>query len=141
MMSRCCCSPMTPRRQSGGVRILLILCITVISSCQAAPSGYSGVFDGSAGRWVDLTHSFAESTIYWPTDTAVSSFRSSLLARLKVAGFTPHISLLLLSMEVRTWMHRFILLMAGSRMTRSPCRDSSVRQPLSMYLKKLIQTT
>ena len=61
---------MTSRRQSGGVRILLILCITVISSCQAAPSGYSGVFDGSAGRWVDLTHSFAESTIYWPTDTA-----------------------------------------------------------------------
>jgi kynurenine formamidase len=48
----------------------LILCITVISSCQAAPSGYSGVFDSSAGRWVDLTHSFAESTIYWPTDTA-----------------------------------------------------------------------
>ena len=61
---------MTSRRQSGGVRILFILCFTVISSCQVAPSGYSGVFDGSAGRWIDLTHSFAESTIYWPTDTA-----------------------------------------------------------------------
>ena len=54
----------------GRVQILLILFIIVISSCQAAPSGYSGVFDSSAGRWVDLTHSFAESTIYWPTDTA-----------------------------------------------------------------------
>ena len=61
---------MTSQRQSGGVQILFILCFTVISSCQVAPSGYSGVFDGSAGRWVDLTHSFAESTIYWPTDTA-----------------------------------------------------------------------
>ena len=57
-------------RQSSGVQILFILCFTVISSCQVAPSGYSGVFDGSAGRWIDLTHSFAESTIYWPTDTA-----------------------------------------------------------------------
>ena len=61
---------MTSQRQSGGVQILFILCFTVISSCQVAPSGYSGVFDGSAGRWIDLTHSFAESTIYWPTDTA-----------------------------------------------------------------------
>ena len=69
MMSRCWGSPMTSR-QSGGVQILFILCFTVISSCQVAPSGYSGVFDGSAGRWIDLTHSFAESTIYWPTDTA-----------------------------------------------------------------------
>ena len=69
MMSRCWGSPMTSR-QSSGVQILFILCFTVISSCQVAPSGYSGVFDGSAGRWIDLTHSFAESTIYWPTDTA-----------------------------------------------------------------------
>jgi kynurenine formamidase len=36
---------------------------------QAAPD-YAAVFDGTAGRWVDLTHSFSESTIYWPTDTA-----------------------------------------------------------------------
>ncbi len=36
---------------------------------QAAPD-YAAVFDGSAGRWVDLTHAFSESTIYWPTDTA-----------------------------------------------------------------------
>jgi len=36
---------------------------------QAAPD-YAAVFDGSAGRWIDLTHSFSETTIYWPTDTA-----------------------------------------------------------------------
>ena len=54
----------------GRVQILFILLIIIISSCQPVPSGYSGVFDGSAGRWIDLTHSFAESTIYWPTDTA-----------------------------------------------------------------------
>ncbi|NJD19004.1 MAG: cyclase family protein [Gemmatimonadetes bacterium] len=29
----------------------------------------SAVFDGTAGRWVDLTHAFSASTIYWPTDT------------------------------------------------------------------------
>lgn len=31
---------------------------------------YEGVFDGTAGRWIDLTHPFDSSTIYWPTDTA-----------------------------------------------------------------------
>ncbi|GIS79466.1 MAG: hypothetical protein CM1200mP14_10320 [Gammaproteobacteria bacterium] len=36
--------PMNPAA-AGGVRILLILCITVISSCRARPSGYSGVFE------------------------------------------------------------------------------------------------
>lgn len=37
----------------------------------AAPSApdIAGVFDGSAGRWIDLTHTFSESTVYWPTDT------------------------------------------------------------------------
>jgi kynurenine formamidase len=37
---------------------------------EQAPTDVAGVFDGSAGRWVDLTHSFSESAIYWPTDTA-----------------------------------------------------------------------
>ncbi len=27
----------------------------------------AGVFDGSGGEWIDLTHSFSEETIYWPT--------------------------------------------------------------------------
>jgi len=45
--------------------------VAVLAACQqqAAPD-YAAVFDGTAGRWVDLTHSFSESTIYWPTDTA-----------------------------------------------------------------------
>ena len=29
----------------------------------------AGVFTHSAGSWVDLTHAFSESSIYWPTDT------------------------------------------------------------------------
>lgn len=53
----------------GKAQILFILFLAVTSSCKVVPSGYSGVFDGSAGRWVDLTHSFSESTIYWPSDT------------------------------------------------------------------------
>ena len=42
----------------------------VFVGCQPQAPDVSGVFDGTAGRWVDLTHSFSESTIYWPTDTA-----------------------------------------------------------------------
>jgi kynurenine formamidase len=49
-------------------RVLPLLLIA--SACQTPPADYAGVFDGSAGRWIDLTHTFSESTIYWPTDTA-----------------------------------------------------------------------
>ena len=45
------------------------LALVLVAACQPPPVDYTGVFDGSAGRWVDLTHSFSESTIYWPTDT------------------------------------------------------------------------
>ncbi len=40
--------------------------------CGAEPPqlDIGSVFDGSAGRWVDLTHAFNSETIYWPTDTA-----------------------------------------------------------------------
>jgi kynurenine formamidase len=27
------------------------------------------VFDGTGGRWIDLTHAFSQASIYWPTDT------------------------------------------------------------------------
>lgn len=38
----------------------------------------AGVFEGTAGHWVDLTHPFDENTIYWPTDTV--GFRLDTLA-------------------------------------------------------------
>jgi len=41
-----------------------------VVSCQAPSPDHGSVFDGSGGRWVDLTHAFGPSTIYWPTDTA-----------------------------------------------------------------------
>lgn len=44
------------------------------AGCQAgedaAVPGPLAAFDGTGGRWVDLSHSFGPSTIYWPTDTA-----------------------------------------------------------------------
>jgi kynurenine formamidase len=40
-----------------------------LTACQPASPEYSAVFDGTGGRWIDLTHSFSESTIYCPTDT------------------------------------------------------------------------
>ena len=48
------------------------------AACAPGPVDYGAVFDGTAGRWIDLTHSFAESTIYWPSDTA--GFRLTELA-------------------------------------------------------------
>jgi len=39
-------------------------------ACTTPDVDYGSVFDGSSGRWVDLTHAFGDSTIYWPTDTA-----------------------------------------------------------------------
>lgn len=50
-------------------RIVALSVATALASCQPTSSDYSAVFDGKGGRWVDLTHSFSESTIYWPTDT------------------------------------------------------------------------
>jgi kynurenine formamidase len=49
-----------------------------VGCADAGPPDYGAVFDGSAGRWVDLTHAFGPSTIYWPTDTA--GFRLTELA-------------------------------------------------------------
>jgi len=50
--------------------------ILLAAGCvQDAPAGGSGspdhadLFDGTAGEWIDLSHSFGPSTIYWPTDT------------------------------------------------------------------------
>ena len=43
---------------------------SVLVACQPAPVDYGTVFDGTGGRWVDLTHAFSESTVYWPSDTA-----------------------------------------------------------------------
>jgi kynurenine formamidase len=45
--------------------------VVLLAACQQqGDPDYAAIFDGRAGRWVDLTHSFSESTIYWPTDTA-----------------------------------------------------------------------
>ena len=41
----------------------------MLAACQA-PAGqpdFSAVFDGSGGRWVDLSYAFSKETIYWPT--------------------------------------------------------------------------
>jgi kynurenine formamidase len=54
--------------------IVLVVVTTSLACAPAAPgpvvSDHGAVFDGTGGRWIDLTHAFSESTIYWPTDTA-----------------------------------------------------------------------
>lgn len=52
-------------------RLFVTGLMVVVAGCSAAePLDYGDMFDGTAGRWVDLTHAFGPSTIYWPTDTA-----------------------------------------------------------------------
>ena len=58
-------------------KLAALACALVATGClRDAPGGGSGgpdhsaLFDGSAGEWVDLSHAFGPSTIYWPTDTA-----------------------------------------------------------------------
>ncbi len=48
---------------------VLMVSFIVLASCQApsGPPDYSAVFDGSGGRWIDLTYSYSEETIFWPT--------------------------------------------------------------------------
>lgn len=54
------------RRMRRMVPLVLMLGLV---ACGPADVDYGSVFDGRGGQWVDLTHSFSESTIYWPTDT------------------------------------------------------------------------
>lgn len=49
------CQPVADRGSGGGR--------------DGSASGIASVFDGTGGRWIDLTHSFSEASIYWPTDT------------------------------------------------------------------------
>ena len=44
--------------------------LIVAAACQgsAGQPDYSAVFDGSGGRWIDLSYAYSEETIYWPTE-------------------------------------------------------------------------
>ena len=50
--------------------IVLLVLVGAVVGCGPSAGDYGAVFDGSGGQWVDLTHAFSGSTIYWPTDTA-----------------------------------------------------------------------
>jgi kynurenine formamidase len=52
------------------VPVIAVGCQTPEASSGAgAATDIASVFDGSSGSWVDLTHSFSEASVYWPTDT------------------------------------------------------------------------
>lgn len=49
--------------------VVSVVSLIVLVGCQV-PAGkpdYSAVFDGSGGRWIDLSYAYSEETIYWPT--------------------------------------------------------------------------
>lgn len=54
-------------------RLPIAFAAVLAAACQpvaepASPS-LADAFTGTAGRWVDLSHDFSASTVYWPTDT------------------------------------------------------------------------
>ena len=51
-------------------RLFALGLASLLTACGPAPADYGAIFGGTAGRWIDLTHSFGASTIYWPSDTA-----------------------------------------------------------------------
>ena len=58
------------RNQHRGYPLLAVAVLLLFSGCREhVPSQASAIFDGSTGSWVDLTHAYAEDTIYWPTDS------------------------------------------------------------------------
>lgn len=71
-------------------RLAVVVAAVLAAGCQGSPDRSSvtadngasaviaSVFDGSRGRWIDLTHAFSDSSVYWPTDTA--GFRLEQLA-------------------------------------------------------------
>jgi kynurenine formamidase len=69
-----------PSRPFGapGTTAALIGCLAAAGCADEARIDYAAVFDGTAGRWVDLSWSFGPSTVYWPSDTL--GFRLSELA-------------------------------------------------------------
>ncbi|MEJ2541017.1 MAG: cyclase family protein [Gemmatimonadota bacterium] len=56
-------------RHTVWIPSMLLLAASACAPPAEAPP-VATVFDGSGGEWVDLTHAFDASTVYWPTDTA-----------------------------------------------------------------------
>jgi kynurenine formamidase len=48
------------------IKPLLALCLVCLFSCNQSPHDAAAVLAG--GQWIDLTHDFEESTVYWPTN-------------------------------------------------------------------------
>lgn len=65
-------------------RLAAFLASVLLIGCQQEAPNIAAVFDGTAGRWVDLTHAFNASSIYWPTDTR--GFRLEKLAYGRTGG-------------------------------------------------------
>jgi kynurenine formamidase len=48
---------------------VVLLSATAAIACAPEATDYGAVFDGRVGQWIDLTHTFDDETVYWPTDT------------------------------------------------------------------------
>lgn len=52
------------------VSLHFLACQAPVSDPGSDPdAGMAAAFDGSGGRWVDLSYAYSDETVYWPTDT------------------------------------------------------------------------
>jgi kynurenine formamidase len=51
--------------------LVLLAAVACLPESEASRdvASIDGVFSSTGGTWIDLTHAFSDSTIYWPTDT------------------------------------------------------------------------
>ena len=89
--------------------IVPLVIVTGLTACGPPAADYGAVFDGTGGRWVDLTQAFSESTIYWPTDTAGFRLEELAFGPAEAAGSMRRISSRRRSTVARIWTRRFTL--------------------------------
>ena len=99
-------------------RIVVLLVIIILIGCDSTLSDYSAVFDGTGGQWVDLTHSFSESTIYWPTDTTGFVLEEQAYGLSEGGWFYASYQFEAAEHGGRTWTRRFTSARVAGRMNK-----------------------
>jgi kynurenine formamidase len=70
--------------------VALLGCIVLLGCAppaQPPAADLASVFDGSSGRWVDLSHAYSDETIYWPTDSLGFQFEELAFGETELGYF------------------------------------------------------
>ena len=104
--------------------ILCFLIIPLLAGC-SQPDEKQGA-NWPDGRWIDLTYSFGEETIYWPTSDkfALDTVSEGMTEKVII---TPLMLFRAPNTEGRIWMRRSILQRVNGRSIRFRSRNSTDR--------------